>query len=159
TLRDRLLTRRARLAGTRVGRPQVRAPGRGRPSDRQSRQGEESSWLEAQGQLPATGRDDGRSRLGATAPTMRVLVTGADGFVGRHLCGTLVERGDEVLACGGPDRPHGLDVINREAVLERFRAFEPEGVIHLAGVSSVSWSHQNLAETMKVNVLGTTHVL
>jgi GDP-4-dehydro-6-deoxy-D-mannose reductase len=90
---------------------------------------------------------------------MRVLVTGADGFVGRHLCGTLMERGDEVLACGGPERGDGLDVVDGPAVLERFRTFNPDGVIHLAGVSSVSWSHQNLAETMKVNVLGATHVL
>jgi GDP-4-dehydro-6-deoxy-D-mannose reductase len=90
---------------------------------------------------------------------MRVLVTGADGFVGTHLCRTLMDRGNEVLACGGPDRADGLDVVDGLAVLERFRAFEPEGVVHLAGVSSVSWSHQNLAETVKVNVLGTTHVL
>jgi GDP-4-dehydro-6-deoxy-D-mannose reductase len=90
---------------------------------------------------------------------MRVLVTGADGFVGTHLCKTLTERGDEVLACGGPDRTDGLDVVDGPAVFERFRAFEPEGIVHLAGVSSVSWSHQNLAETIKVNVLGTTQVI
>jgi GDP-4-dehydro-6-deoxy-D-mannose reductase len=90
---------------------------------------------------------------------MRVLVTGADGFVGTHLCRRLARRGDEVLACGSPGRPGGLDVVDGGAVLDRFGALKPEAVVHLAGVSSVSWSHQNFAETMRVNVLGTANIL
>jgi GDP-4-dehydro-6-deoxy-D-mannose reductase len=90
---------------------------------------------------------------------MRVLVTGADGFVGTHLCRALAQRGDEVLACGSPGRPGGLDVVDERGVLDHFKERKPEGVVHLAGVSSVSWSHQNFAETMRVNVLGTANIL
>ncbi len=36
-----------------------------------------------------------------------------------------------------------LEITDASAVLARFEQFGPEGVVHLAGVSSVAWSHQN----------------
>lgn len=90
---------------------------------------------------------------------MKVLVTGADGFVGTHLVRALRARGDAVEACGGPGGGGGLEITDSSAVLERFQQFGPEGVVHLAGVSSVAWSHQNPVETVRVNVLGTANVL
>ena len=90
---------------------------------------------------------------------MRVLVTGADGFVGTHLVTALQSRGDPVDACGGPGGPRELDVTDPAAVDARIRRSLPEAVIHLAGVSSVARSHEKPAATFAVNVLGAANLL
>jgi GDP-4-dehydro-6-deoxy-D-mannose reductase len=90
---------------------------------------------------------------------VKVLVTGADGFVGTHLVRAMRARGDTVEACGGPGRGGALEITDAPAVLRRFEQFKPEGVIHLAGISSVAWSHQYPRETHRVNVLGTANLL
>jgi GDP-4-dehydro-6-deoxy-D-mannose reductase len=90
---------------------------------------------------------------------VKVLVTGADGFVGTHLVRALRARGDRVEACGGPGGPGALEITDATAVLDRVERFAPEGVIHLAGISSVAWSHQHPEETHRVNVGGTASLL
>jgi GDP-4-dehydro-6-deoxy-D-mannose reductase len=90
---------------------------------------------------------------------MRVLVTGADGFVGRHLCRALEARGDTVWAAGGPGGLCGLEVTNLEEVSRCVSDFRPEGIVHLAGISSVARSHAAPTETVTVNVLGAAHIL
>jgi GDP-4-dehydro-6-deoxy-D-mannose reductase len=90
---------------------------------------------------------------------VKVLVTGADGFVGTHLVRSLRARGDIVEACGGPGGPEALEITDADAVLRRLRQANPDGIIHLAGVSSVAWSHQHPEETHRVNVLGTSILL
>jgi GDP-4-dehydro-6-deoxy-D-mannose reductase len=90
---------------------------------------------------------------------VRVLVTGADGFVGRHLVRALQARGDIVEACGGPGSPEALEITDGLAVLERIESFAPDGIVHLAGISSVAWSHQHPAETHRVNVGGASNLI
>jgi GDP-4-dehydro-6-deoxy-D-mannose reductase len=90
---------------------------------------------------------------------MRVLVTGADGFVGRHLCRALEARGDTVWAAGGPGGVRALEVTSLGEVSRCVADFKPEGIVHLAGISSVARSHAAPAETLKVNVLGAAHLL
>jgi GDP-4-dehydro-6-deoxy-D-mannose reductase len=90
---------------------------------------------------------------------VKVLVTGADGFVGTHLVRALRARGDVVEACGGPGRPGALEITDAAAVLERIERFLPEAVVHLAGVSSVAWSLEHPEETHRVNVDGTANLL
>jgi GDP-4-dehydro-6-deoxy-D-mannose reductase len=93
---------------------------------------------------------------------MRVLVTGADGFVGRHLCAALRERGDEVHAFGGPTAAGGLpplEITDPAAVARAVEAARPEAVVHLAGFSSVGKSHQAPALTFTVNGAGALNVL
>jgi GDP-4-dehydro-6-deoxy-D-mannose reductase len=93
---------------------------------------------------------------------MRVLVTGAGGFVGRHLCEHLAARGDQPVAVGLPDGPDAaahLDVTDAPSVIEAMEAARPDAVVHLAGLSSVAASHREPARTFAVNALGAVHVL
>ena len=96
---------------------------------------------------------------------MRVLVTGADGFVGKHLCKHLRESGDDVIEAGSPHaapvegRVYALDVTAQGWVEEVLSAVRPEGIIHLAGQSSVGKSHQDPSRSFAVNAQGTANVL
>jgi GDP-4-dehydro-6-deoxy-D-mannose reductase len=78
-----------------------------------------------------------------------VLVTGASGFVGRHLLDLL---GDEAVAAEA-------DVTDPEAVVHALREAEPRAVVHLAALSSVADSWDAPATTWEVNAVGTVNVL
>jgi GDP-4-dehydro-6-deoxy-D-mannose reductase len=94
---------------------------------------------------------------------MRVLVTGADGFVGTHLCRHLRAQGDEVLAYGGPVAPEAtakpIDIRHEADVLRMVADARPEGVIHLAGWASVGSSYAQPTPCFEVNALGTAYVV
>jgi len=98
---------------------------------------------------------------------LRVLVTGAAGFLGRHLCARLAARGDAVVGTRlhpGEEGPPGielveLDVRDRAAVGAAIAAARPEAVVHLAALSHVGDSWKNPQDYFQVNVLGTEHVL
>jgi GDP-4-dehydro-6-deoxy-D-mannose reductase len=79
----------------------------------------------------------------------RVLVTGAVGFVGRHLRDQL---GDSFHAFEG-------DVLDAAALAAAVRDAQPGSVVHLAAESSVAASWENAAHTWSVNVVGTVNVL
>jgi GDP-4-dehydro-6-deoxy-D-mannose reductase len=93
---------------------------------------------------------------------MRVLVIGANGFVGPHLCRTLASAGDEVIplfgvgAAGAP--PDAIDVCDVNAVTVAIERARPDAIVHLAGVSSVAYSHDHPANTFAINALGTVNV-
>lgn len=78
-----------------------------------------------------------------------VLVTGASGFVGRHL---LRELGDVAVAAD-------VDVTDAEAVAARVRDVQPAALVHLAALSSVAESWQAASTVWSVNVVGTVNVL
>lgn len=96
---------------------------------------------------------------------MRVFVTGADGFVGRHLCAALRAAGDEVLEAHGPraetvsSTALHLDISELDKVREAVAEAKPDAVIHLAGFSSVAKSHQNPPRVYAVNALGAVNLL
>lgn len=96
---------------------------------------------------------------------MRVFVTGADGFVGRHLCAALRAAGDEVLEAHGPraetvsSTALHLDIAELDKVREAVAEAKPDAVIHLAGFSSVAKSHQNPPRVYAVNALGAVNLL
>jgi GDP-4-dehydro-6-deoxy-D-mannose reductase len=96
---------------------------------------------------------------------MRILVTGADGFAGPYLCELLRAAGDEVVEAHGP-RAEGasstalnFDIADEGAVRAAVERARPEGIIHLAGFSSVARSHGNPARVFAVNALGTVNLL
>ncbi|WP_207540335.1 GDP-mannose 4,6-dehydratase [Sabulicella rubraurantiaca] len=91
------------------------------------------------------------------------LVTGATGFIGRHLVRRLREGGWRVVATGGPDTPAGeavaLDIRDRESLLALIRAKEPDVIHHLAGQSLPALAFAEAGPTLAANVLGTAVLL
>ncbi len=92
---------------------------------------------------------------------MRALVTGASGFVGRHLTERLQISGYEVVAAGGPDDESALaiDLLDPHTLRAAFDLARPDVVFHLAAQASVSQSIAAPHETYAVNVIGTANVL
>lgn len=88
---------------------------------------------------------------------MRALVTGAGGFVGRHLVAHLVDAGDEV---GTTDPSHGgADITDAAAIAAEVAAAAPEVVYHLAGWADVGGSWNDPVATFRANAEGTLNVL
>ncbi len=88
---------------------------------------------------------------------MRALVTGASGFVGRHLVTHLESCDDEVV---GTDRSDGgPDLLDAEGFERLLTGIRPEVVYHLAGQADVGRSWSAPVETLRANIEGTHNVL
>ena len=85
---------------------------------------------------------------------MRVLVTGAAGFVGKHLVPALERCGHETV---GVDRE--VDVTEANGFETFVRKTLPQGLVHLAGQSSVAASSGAPDLTWHVNYVGGARVL
>lgn len=100
-----------------------------------------------------------------------ILVTGALGYIGLHICALLCDRGFSVLAMDnestcGPRALNALavrapqakyvkcDVRERSRLAKFLREFRVSDVIHLGGVKSVSKSFDEIAHYLDVNVGG-----
>jgi GDP-4-dehydro-6-deoxy-D-mannose reductase len=99
---------------------------------------------------------------------MRILITGATGFAGHHLCALCQDEGDEVHAITRTDVPdptppgvaeHPADIRDPEAVMGVVRTVRPDRVMHLAGAASVGESFRAPLPTWDVNLNGTLGVL
>ncbi|HXX67254.1 MAG TPA: GDP-mannose 4,6-dehydratase [Polyangiaceae bacterium] len=93
---------------------------------------------------------------------MRVVVTGADGFVGRHLIDHLTECGDDVLALTGPRSSSQLgpsvDVLDDRALRGAIAPFAPDALVNLAGLSSIAECDADPMACFRVNLLGAAGV-
>ncbi len=88
---------------------------------------------------------------------MKALVTGAQGFVGRHLSEHLSANGDEVV---GVDRHEGgVDITDGAAVHGLLDKVKPDVVYHLAGWADVGGSWRAPVEAFRVNAEGTLNIL
>jgi UDP-glucuronate 4-epimerase len=111
---------------------------------------------------------------------MRVLVTGAAGFIGYHVAERLLARGDEVIGLDNLNpyydpvlkqarlarlRPHArfsfekLDLADRAGMEALFARSKIQRVVHLAAQAGVRYSIQNPHAYVESNVTGTLHVL
>jgi GDP-4-dehydro-6-deoxy-D-mannose reductase len=103
---------------------------------------------------------------------VRILVTGAGGFVGTHLLAELSGQGGHEITAGAfggagvpasPDasgvRWVALDVTSDDSVAAVLRETRPERVYHLAGQASVGESFRSPHQTWEINATGTLRLL
>ncbi len=110
---------------------------------------------------------------------MKVLVTGAAGFIGSHVCEALLKRGDTVLGVDCINDYYDVkqkennllilkhenfsfshsDICDKNAMEQCFADFAPDAVIHLAARAGVRPSLSEPELYYQVNVLGTLCLL
>ena len=111
---------------------------------------------------------------------MKVLVTGAAGFIGMHVCQLLLARGDEVIGVDNFNdyydvalkdarlarltpspgfRISRLDIADRSGIADLFAVERPQRVINLAAQAGVRYSLKNPHAYVDSNVVGFVNVL
>lgn len=111
---------------------------------------------------------------------MRILVTGAAGFIGFHVCHKLVSRGDQVCGLDNVNdyydvnlkharlqelKPHNgfsflkSDIADFSALKDCFESFKPDRVVHLAAQAGVRYGSQNPHAYAQSNMVGFLNVL
>ena len=81
---------------------------------------------------------------------MKILVTGAHGFTGRHFATQASAAGHEIVALQA-------NLTDKNALHDEVHQVAPDAVVHLAAISFVG--HADLDAFYTVNVVGTTHLL
>jgi len=107
-----------------------------------------------------------------------VLVTGAAGFIGSHVCEALLARGHRVVgvdnfcdfyprswkeanvrAIGSGMELQETDITDGPRIRRLIESVRPQGIIHLAAMAGVRPSIEQPVHYAKVNLEGTTHLL
>src|ERR1700680_369195 len=110
-------------------------------------------------------RESGDNRGGAPEFTPnRVLLTGASGFIGRHLIDLLRSQGISVRTLGRHPPTDVPKVLQDHVVADIRHDFTRASdgcdcIIHLAGLSDASASYENPVEFTETNVIGTLRAL
>ena len=101
----------------------------------------------------------------------KILVTGAAGFIGSHTVDLLIRHGHEVLGiddlstgsleniidalASGRFSLEQRDMLEPEAISDLIRGFQPDAVIHLAGLVSVTLGQTQPERNFRLNVEST----
>jgi UDP-glucuronate 4-epimerase len=107
---------------------------------------------------------------------MKVLVTGAAGFIGMHCAQRLAARGDEVVGIDNLSpyysvelkrerlkqlaiEFHQLDIADAASLARLFEERRPDAVLHLAAQAGVRYSLENPAAYVETNLVGFANLL
>jgi len=111
---------------------------------------------------------------------MRILITGAAGFIGSALSERLLERGDEVIGIDNLNAYYDVrlkharlarlksranfvflraSIENREAITKAFRQHRPARVVNLAAQAGVRYSLENPYAYVESNLVGFINIL
>ena len=100
----------------------------------------------------------------------KVLITGINGFVGKHLTDYLLDNNYEVVGFDIKDtienkiisediKIYTGDLRDEQEITTVIKNFNPNLIFHLAAQSSVKLSFENPAETLSINLIGSLNVL
>jgi len=84
---------------------------------------------------------------------MKLLVTGAQGFVGRHFCAAAAAAWPHAAL-----RTPTLDVTDRDAVFAAMMAETPDVVVHLAAIAANAVAKSDPQRAWSVNLFGTINI-
>jgi UDP-glucuronate 4-epimerase len=111
---------------------------------------------------------------------MKVLISGAAGFIGSSLTLRLLDRGETVIGIDNhndyydpaikearlarhanhPNYIHlGIDLADRNAIEDAFRSHRPHCVVNLAAQAGVRYSIENPLAYIESNIVGFAHIL
>ncbi len=98
---------------------------------------------------------------------MRILVTGASGFVGRHLIAELTGHEHQVIGLDIGKAPAWLtpatfipgNITDANAIDKIVADLKPDACIHLAGWAFVPSGTADPSKILDINLVGTTHLL
>jgi len=111
---------------------------------------------------------------------MKILITGAAGFIGFHTARTLIDRGDEVIGLDNLNAYYDVglkevrlaqltpcerftffkaDVADNSAIRDLFREHRPERVLHLAAQAGVRHSIDHPEDYVRSNLVGFSNIL
>ena len=116
---------------------------------------------------------------------MSILVTGAAGFIGFHLCKRLLEKGEEIIAIDNISPYYDINlkearlktlketsysnnskfnlfitsINDKEKIDEIFKEYKPKIVFNLAAQAGVRYSLENPSEYIQTNIVGFSNIL
>lgn len=97
----------------------------------------------------------------------RILVTGAHGFIGRHLCQALRQGGAYVVGCGRnadkrniyASKLYELNIVDKSCVQDIVKSVRPDFVVHLAATKNNGIDFSAYWDAYETNLVGSLNLI
>lgn len=91
---------------------------------------------------------------------MNCLVTGGNGFIGKHVVCALQEAGHEVSILDIEGKADFIiDICDTNSIIQIFKKAKPEAVFHIAAIADARDALQNPLRAVQINIAGTVSIL